>query len=302
MKSRYFAFAWIFLVASLLQTSAGACDHCKSKCRQCDNRGLMDLADSLFGKLHSQTKKIASACKPAAGSRSCDRAPKCGCEVAPTCGCEQEPSCGCEVAPTCGCEIGPSCGCENTPTSLPPQWQPQAQPLSAPVHQHMHYPPPQPQPQAPIQSHQTPEQQFTPEPRYFTPAPPPPSLQHSPDIDVDPFMDDAATRVRKIPAHAIRHSQALPYGNSYDPQASSEIRYRLNDDQNETVRSDGVLATNSSSRTRTARAIASYKESRETAPKDNVVVTASGTSLRAVPQTNAKRLPSTNLPTNPLRR
>ena len=307
MKSRYFAFALMFLVASLLQASANACDHCKSKCSHCDNRGLLDIADSLFGKLHSQTKKVLSTGKPTSKSRNCDHAASCGCEVEPTCGCEVEPTCGCEVEPSCGCESQPSCGCESSSGYNPPRRLPQAPAAPTHQHQHMHYPPqqslpPQVQAQPPIQSQPSPEQNFTPDPRNFTPAPPPPSLQRTPDADVDPFTDDSATRVRKIPARAIQHSQALPYGNSYDPQASSKAHFRLNDSETQPSRTEGRLATNSSSRTRAVPTGSNRVASQDKAVKKSVVVTASGTVLRPVPTSNARPLPSTAVPANPLRK
>ena len=311
MKSSSLAFAWFVLVVTLLQPSAAACDHCKSKCSQCDNRGLLDLADSFFGKLHSQTKKLSCGCKPTSKGHHCDHAPSCGSEMKPSCGCEAQlsasqpaaspPSCGCEIEPSCGCESQPSCGCDSGSGQHPPQRLPHAAPAPVQTHQHLHYPPQQSLPpavqtQPPIQVPEAPAQRVTPDSHNFTPAPPPPSLRPTPDSAIDPFMDDAAARVRKIPAHAIQHSRELPYGDDYDPQASSQIRYRLNDNAGRMVRPEDRLATNSSSRTSAARTAPNLDRSR-----DNVVVTASGTMLRPITTTNARRLPSTTPPANPLR-
>ena len=72
------------------------------------------------------------------------------------------------------------------------------------------------------------------------PAPPTetqPSLESAPlpDSQIDPFMDDAVNRVRRVPAKAINYrmnseSSSKPaYGDTFDPQANNRVRLRMSD-------------------------------------------------------------------------
>lgn len=90
-----------------------------------------------------------------------------------------------------------------------------------------------------------------------------------PDSEIDPFMDDAANRIRKVPAKRINYEipQKQPYGNRYDPQASRGIRLHLND------------------------ANVGTPAKVEPSKKKDQVVTASASLLRKVMSSRAKKLP-----------
>ena len=189
--------AWGTLAVLILfgaQSFANACDKCKScECKTakcCDNKGLLDALDVFAGKLHSSLKSKKS---------SCDQAPSCGCEVKPSGGCEAKATCGCELTPSCGCEVAPECGCEvkgkPSPMTMPMLPLQDAIPMVPSV-------PAKPAVPAPLQTA--------------------PEVVPLPDTKVDPFQDDAASRIRKVPARTIQYrTDAKKYGDQFDPQASN---------------------------------------------------------------------------------
>lgn len=114
-----------------------------------------------------------------------------------------------------------------------------------------------------------------------------------PDAAVDPFTDDAASRIRKIPASAIQYQRPINrYVDQYDPQAASVYRVRVGDrvqaPQMPSVRNQSPqFETVQSSRRLTG---ATGVQSDASMP---AVVSASGTSrLQPIRSTNAARLPS----------
>lgn len=211
-----------------------------STCSKSKSKGLLSAADKLVSKLFSFKKKKSQ----------CSSAPSCGCETVPSCDCPSEPSCGCEVEPTCGCEIEPSCGCEMEPScGCSTTYSPNTGAINRYV-----------------------PQQSMPEVKPAVPAPTP-----LPDAELDPFMDDAVNRIRKVPARRINYQvpKKLPYGNRYDPQASNGVRVQLRDSN-----------TGAPTRIEPARV------------EKNEVVTASASLLRKVMSKKAKRLPQKPEPMN----
>ena len=211
------------------------------ECQKCSKKGLLSSAEKMVSKLQSHTKKLFGFRKK---KSDCSAAPSCGCETKcePNCGCEPEPNCGCEIEPTCGCETTPSCdSCCSANAGAINRY-------------------------APAQSVPT----VTPESTMPTvPAP-------IPDSQVDPFMDDAVNRIRKVPAKRINYQvpRKQPYGNRYDPQASRGVRLHLKDSN------------------------IGSPVSAETQKEDSDVVTASASLLRRVMSSKAKRLPQKDEPAN----
>lgn len=221
MKTSALALSCLFLVLNVTDANAQCgCDQagtaCDTKCSCCDDRGLLDIADSLLGRLG----------KIQVGSRKsqCDTAPSCGCPSASSCDCGPAPSCGCESAPSCGCGPAPSCGCESAPScqcSSPAPMNGASRSISAPDTRLTTINPPVPT----INSDQS---------RYGSdaaPKPPTVAPQRVPkpvpvgDEDVNPFLDDSAGRLRKVPARVInfQKKKAESYGETYDPQANLYI-------------------------------------------------------------------------------
>ncbi len=108
-----------------------------------------------------------------------------------------------------------------------------------------------------------------------------------PDEAVDPFQDDSAGRVRKIPAKTIQFRNDRPnYGSDYDPQAS--IRVKFSDGQS--------VAAQLPVSSRKPLAL------RQAVSKTGDVVPAAAWRLRPITSTAARRLPAQTEPLpNPLR-
>ena len=235
------------MVAAVMSLTGGglslACDQCRGRtpCQVCgtsDDRGLLDGLDRVAQRLQPRLPRLPSldsALRIAFSDRGrCDSQASCGCELqGPTCGCElKEATCGCELKePTCGCEAPEGCdGQYHTginASQLPVQRHnaqagqrpsPKQLPQTAPSTPHPPTPMAAP---API-PHQGPNPM---QPRV-------PELVPLPDKEVDPFRDDAAVRVRRIPARPIQNSHPSPdYSQNYGPQASRDsVRLRLSDD------------------------------------------------------------------------
>lgn len=282
-------FAAVAIGNGLVQ-QLGACDQCRGKtpcraCRPTDDRGLLDFLDSAAQKVHPCLPKLRMPRLPSldtalgkAFGGQCRQA-DCGCEVSPSCGCESSPSCGCEVRePSCGCEDSGACGCQSgqmvysthpTPApsgpthghlhSMAPYDQPYTAPMSVPDHR---TPPGPPAAPAPLRS-------TTP---FISPEPMP-----LPDSEVDPFRDDSAARVRRIPARSIQYrrpaSNASNYGQNYDPQAAVVPAQIRRSDGVETQASRLALDATSSSRLRSTR---SSFQSSLSDDSESAVITASG--------------------------
>ncbi len=159
--------------------AAAACDGCDTAgpccCSRscCDDRGLLDIVDSLAVRFQSNLFD----------SRRCNRH---ACD---------------EIA--CGCESRAACQHARRPAQSAPSVAP----------------------------YMMLDQDRLPTGQGFEPAPAPPRVL-SPetvpeplpmrDQQVDPFQDDTASHVRRVPARTIQYHKPreMSYGDSYDPQAS----------------------------------------------------------------------------------
>lgn len=218
MKPKHSTFAVALLATFTLSGAvAQACDKCQpacSKCKTsvaCDDQGLLSVVDRFAGRLQSGVKaslpkinlpKLKSGCNCSSGS------------------CDQGPSCGCESV-SAACD---HCGSESTMQIFP-------EPPRIGPHQDL-------EPWMPVRS--TPSQLHEVNPTLPTPmyegtqpgrVVPTPAPLPAPDSKVDPFLDDAAGRMRSTPARTIQYSKpSNRYRESYDPQAFNGYRVRLSDD------------------------------------------------------------------------
>lgn len=258
-----------FIAASLAATTLSltasglslACDKCRGQtpCRACgtsDDNGLLDGLDRIAQRLRPRLPRLPSldsALRIGFSDRGhCDAHATCGCELSePTCGCElKEPSCGCESPESCDCRMhaGDSShhlhqhvhqdalpGANSTPSQRYLPYSQPVEPFAAPI--------PIPQ-RARENSRQAPNVQLGPtndhniqpapgsERQQLNPVQPKvPDLVPLPDSEVDPFRDDAATRVRRIPTRAIQYRQpSTTHHRSYDEQARHDgVRIQWND-------------------------------------------------------------------------
>ncbi|MEZ6137785.1 MAG: hypothetical protein R3C53_23100 [Pirellulaceae bacterium] len=214
-----------FLIALLAAACAGslvtACDQCDAvpskvckSCQKCDDRGLLDVVDLLAGRVQSSIKAVTP---------SIPKVRLCICKTQ-TCTCQaSRHSNTAHKASQCDDQCECSSGGESsprhyapTPAPFPAPSTPSILPFSAPeIHEYR-------------PSDQPPYSQPAPAPR---PVPASPELVPLPDTAVDPFRDDSANRVRRVPARTIQHSKpATRYGERYDPQAFNAYRVRLSDD------------------------------------------------------------------------
>lgn len=194
----------------------------------------------------------------------------CRCGMGPGCGCElNEPSCGCELnEPGCGCELHePNCGVEMSGAGRHPQQYSTHSELGV-AHSHQQAPPiverhdhahpnQKPQSMPPAAPEQVERGELIGQPnltpyrepavRPYSSSPPAaverdsyrvqppvpvPQVTPLPDSEVDPFRDESATRVRRLPARPVQHRQSQgDYRQSFDPQARHEsVRMSLSDD------------------------------------------------------------------------
>lgn len=218
----------------------------------------------LLNKLFQKHKQPSCGCENVTPDCGCEAAPSCSCETAaPSCGCETsvscEPSCGAEQkkclggsslferlftkkakGPGCGCEIEATCGAEQSPCACNTCQTPASVPNVVPQ-----YAEPAPTQQLKDPVYQAPAQPMDMDSP--VPAPQPPTRQRDavppparvPDAQIDPFMDDAVNRVRRVPAKTIQYQMPATstqersqpsYGEAYDPQASNgPVRMRFSD-------------------------------------------------------------------------
>ncbi|MEZ6081792.1 MAG: hypothetical protein R3C56_40800 [Pirellulaceae bacterium] len=117
MRMRHFMAVCLagLAVSNSVPESLSACERCRGEhlCKSCqpsDDRGLLDMLDSVLGTPPATTGASEHSTSPIARwkfvSRLAGRV-TCQCGSAPDCGCElNEPNCGCELnEPTCGCEL-----------------------------------------------------------------------------------------------------------------------------------------------------------------------------------------------------
>lgn len=195
----FIAIAWVGLPAD----ESEACDRCQhAQTQQCscrDDRGLLHLLDSMAGRVQAKVQKISwnSPLKKSKPSCDCCGAPK---TSAPACGCEQRGQ----------TYRSKPAGNQYAPPAPPQQYAPirPAYPNDVPV-----VPVPQVQPEPP---------------RQLRPLPP------LPDSQVDPFRDEEASRIRRLPpTRKVQYQKSLQsYGSQYDKQARvtpSPIRMNLGD-------------------------------------------------------------------------
>jgi len=273
-----------------------ACEQCRGRtaCQACargDDRGLLDSLSEAAQRLQPRLPRwtpprppsLDVALRQAFGARLASHGcATCGCELTgPTCGCElSEPTCGCELRePACGCELAPDPGIHT-----------QLNYGGAPLpHQNLHdrvpIPAPLPRPVVP----QTPAPYVVPQP-----VPQPLPLQ---DSQVDPFRDDSASHLRRLPTRTIQHRQTTPARpQTFDPQAShSGAQQRLSDSPY-TTSQQLALDEQSSSRLRLSKPastqIMDAVDSRaEALPQ---VVTASAAAPRRLTQPAAPLIPQAN--------
>lgn len=261
---RYFAATLAALVVSVSMSDLlSACDLCRGRtpCRACgtsDNQGLLDALDRAANRMRPTLPRLNMPRLPAVGATlQFVFGGAVGCRSCATCGCEAtetgEATCGCELRePSCGCELHESCNCHTHADASPPSShhqhaydsppiqrgaqtyaQPQMAPRPAPT------PVPQAtpyvEPYAPNERYNSPAETYRQPAPYHELQPMPqrvPETVPLPDNKVDPFRDDAATRIRKIPSRTIQYRQPeAAYRQNYDPQASNEPYHaRLSDD------------------------------------------------------------------------
>ncbi|MCA9126035.1 MAG: hypothetical protein KDB22_03080 [Planctomycetales bacterium] len=207
-----------FALAGYWIERASACDRCGSRantaCSCRDDRGLLDLVDSMAGRFHSKLKsgfKSPFTCTTDCGCDSCQRS---SCDTCPNCS-RQPPAYSYQPpVPTQRTPLQPQpVPHGNTPRPRVPDYY-QADPVEP------QYIPPESQYRQPVPPVQT------------YPVPPPPL----PDAQVDPFRDDTALRYRQTPARTIQYQRPVPprtspsrpqssmrsqsYGTRYDKQAA----------------------------------------------------------------------------------
>ncbi len=183
----------------------------------------------LFDRLFKKNKKQARGC---------------GCEISTTCdcSCDREPSCGC-AEPSCGCAapavVQSDVGRQMISTTpLPaPFANTKAAPLKNPATLNANIPVNVPG----DSSASGLESEPAPVPPSMSPKTSP-SPQRIPDSQVDPFQDDAASKLRRVPATTIQYklnrypggsvpAKVETYDKAFDAQASNDsVRFRFSDE------------------------------------------------------------------------
>ena len=268
MKRSQFAIALLAALAAVSNSVSLACDRCQTNCKSCsagscDDSGLLDIVDRFAGRVQSTLRtslpKVSIRCTSHRGSaKACDE---------PTCGCEMR-----HASPRGDCKnCGPSTHHPVEETWSPPplpRVMTSPAPHSAPA-QSLRHAHPQPMPQR--------------QPSELEPIP-------LPDAAVDPFMDESANRVRRVPASAVRYQRpASRYGDRYDPQAAANVKtVRLSDPvagPTDESMGDAFANVHSSRRSTGERSIIEQNT--------GSVITASSTSrLQPVRTQKAARLPA----------
>lgn len=219
--------------ANLSLLACEECDssHACSECCQSDDRGLLDRIDSALMRRQPQLPRGYLPQLPLVRDTFRNGLlGNCGCNASPSCGCElRQASCGCEVTPaSCGVEMLNMPGEATTQSSAQPSapWQSNS---SVPVQADI------PAPEIAADTFQ-PRQQLIQRPPAASQIKPLP--QHmpaetvpTPESEVDPFRDDSARVLRRVPAQSIQlRPSGSAYRQSYDPQARHEsVRMSLSD-------------------------------------------------------------------------
>ena len=195
------------LLLSLFAVGAAACDlHACDKChkstpaktcKNCDDAGLLDVFDAFAGHVHSAVKsKIRMP--------TINRSPK-------KCSHCDGPSCGCELRTTKSVDTHQHAVPNQQPMPLQHTPQPLNESNTPTVNRYWEESHPAPTFQNPAG--------VIPPAQLPTPAPAP-----LPDRSIDPFLDDAATKIRKVPAAPVRSDSNAEYRRQYSPQASFHMR------------------------------------------------------------------------------
>lgn len=215
--------------ANLSLLACEECDngHVCSVCCQSDDRGLLDRIDSALVRRQPHLPHGYLPQLPLLRDTFRNGVlGNCGGSAAPNCGCElSQATCGCEVTPaSCGVEIpsvtrestvqrqrnssAPSQAAIPSPEIAPDAFQPRQQLIKRP----------QAAPQAAPQAVPLPQRM----PAETTPTP---------DSESDPFRDDSARVLRRVPAQSVQlRPSGSVYRQSYDPQARHEsVRMSLSD-------------------------------------------------------------------------
>lgn len=225
-------------VSSSLPQSLLACDRCRSgqACRSCqpsDDRGLLDMLDSVLVRRRPQLSPVTIPQLPSLDGSLCramSRRVACRCGAGPRCGCElnNEPTCGCELHQAARHKThGPvNSGAATSPQPTPSDEHRDnshlerdsktytSSPSDAVEQDSYRINAPRSLPEAPL-------------PRHL-----PTETVPRPDSEVDPFLDESAKRVRRVPARAVQRTQPQrDYRQNYDAQARHEaVHMSLSDD------------------------------------------------------------------------
>lgn len=260
-----------FAAGTSLVNSLEACDRCRGghTCNSCgptDDRGLLDRLDSLLQRRQPQLPPLCDPSRPLfPGVLRCPVAlgDCCQCGSGPGCGCELNgPGCGCELSePTCGCELTEAnCGVEmsnegcsshehdnSSHSSSGSMFESQP---ATPLDTHRGRIPmsniPQPVPPLLPPYKEAIEPFSSNSSDSVVPSPPlervpqnaptiPKGENKTPplrDSEVDPFQDESAGRLRRLPTRQVQHNQSQRvYRQNYDPQASKTLMHRsISDD------------------------------------------------------------------------
>ncbi len=189
-----------------------ACEQCESShvcnaCCQSDDRGLLDRIDSALQRRQPNLQRV---CLPQLPSLRGN----CGWGTAASCGCElSRASCGCEIAPAnCGAELSVLDGQPAEQLQWSSKALSQADVPSPQIASDAFQPRQKPVQHAPA----TP--QVTPLPQHI-----PAEMIPAPDSESDPFRDDSARVLRRVPVQSIQlRPSGSAYRQSYDPQARHE--------------------------------------------------------------------------------
>ncbi len=248
MRMRHFMAVCLasLAVSNSVPQSLSACERCRggdvcSSCQPSDDRGLLDMFDSVLVRRRPRLAPVTiprlpsldgSLCRAMAGRVAC----RCG--AGPGCGCElSEPTCGCELSePTCGCELHQTGrydthGQAGSRAAISPQPARPYEPLGESYSESYSEPY---MPSRPAAIEHDSSRAGTPQPLPVAPQPlhQPAEIVPRPDSEVDPFRDESAGRVRRIPVRAVQHTPPQrDYRQSYDAQARHEpVRMSLSDD------------------------------------------------------------------------
>lgn len=238
MRMRHFMAVCLasLAVSNSVPQSLSACDHCRvgqacSSCQPSDDRGLLDKLDSFLMHRRPQLSPVTiprlptldgSLVRAVTGrtARRWSAETGCGCEL-------NEPTCGCELHQTGRYHTHGQAGSRAAISPYP-----------APLYEQLgeSYSESYSEPYTPIPPAAVEDERYRTDGPHSLPDAPLPNYQPEevvphPDSEVDPFRDESAGRVRRIPARAVQHTQPQrDYRQSYDSQARREpVRMSLPD-------------------------------------------------------------------------